>query len=102
MIEICAVPESVVEENGTFSSYEVEYAATSGVEEAFCGEETSGEVGHVLLEPAQLRLLFPDRQSDLHPCASEPSQRPQSSQTPRRRSPWTDEGGDDSWACQSS
>lgn len=52
-IETCAAPESVAVETETFSAFEEEFAATSGVEEASCGEGTAYEVGDALWESAR-------------------------------------------------
>lgn len=55
-IETCVAPESVAWETETFSAFEEEFAATSGVEEASCGEGTAGEVGGARWESARPSL----------------------------------------------
>lgn len=54
VIETGAVLESVGVENETFFSYEVESGATSGAEEASCGEGRACEEEDAPREPAQL------------------------------------------------
>lgn len=55
-IETCAAQESVAVEIEIFSAFEEEFAATSGVEEASCGEETACEEGDALWESARPSL----------------------------------------------
>lgn len=56
VIETCAALESVAEETETFYAFEEEFAATSGVEEASCVEETACEEGDAPWESAQPSL----------------------------------------------